>query len=620
MKKHSTVLFTVSLIYLIIEIGYKGYALSLLGDTGILPFEIESLEYAGRYISSFGFALFAFGLIKDNDIRFKFFMAVPVFFLSFFLQKTLFSNIHLFASNALRQQAYHINLVRSVQPHVEDDTNPFYKDYKISDSAKKAYLGTLPIVLYDSKYITTIPHRIQKTYIQTYEELRAKRLFSEEQIFKLRDEHYYPSIYGPLWDIVERYNMAKLTKFDDVYYAVYAPAFEHYLTTRFKSPNGGKLWRGLPQQIKRDIEQIESLKKQKKTPPISLLDRTFTAAMSYLEKEKAHTETTLSSEIERRYGSQLNVSAKLPYYAWSRKNGFGVVGSYRALHTHYQREIDEALYYALETYFGSLYLGRRIRFMSDLPRDPEFLKKIANLREITRGHATGEALLKSRGFYELAKSFPEFIIPEQIGYAKNSSLIWNHLMLYVNESQQYRRIYRTDKEIEPKEAARLAQNLFRSQLTLAVIEQQTGSKNDTDFQVRSILIPPIVLILSLFAVLLNCIGLIVKMYQSEDKRWSIALALLLGVIGYSQAYPYLDSDIREYQATAIEDNEFSATRIAMTNVIIGTSQVSGVIFKPIEIAFSKIMQLTLEQRIIDQRRAQKEPFVEMEQIKLDGKR
>lgn len=175
------ILFCFLLVYIFIEILFRDYAIQLLGTLHLLQYEIETFELIGRSVSALGFTIFFSNFIKVEHVhKALLFLAYPFLFLFFyFVLHLVMENIHFFANKEMKENAYYVNLFKEgsyYMPKIEKEL-PFSLENKDSVGFKTFY-GVSPYLYSNNDTIVKHVKHFEDYYINEI----TKHYFNDDEL------------------------------------------------------------------------------------------------------------------------------------------------------------------------------------------------------------------------------------------------------------------------------------------------------------------------------------------------------------------------------------------------------------------------------------------------------
>lgn len=562
---NSKMFFIISIIYLLIEIGFKGYAIQILGDSNVYPYEIEILEKMGRYVSSFGISLFIIGFIKKTIIK-----KISIFLLMFvvlsFAQKKLFDNIHIFASKELKNNAYHLNLYKSnfTKYDALEKFSPYSFDKK-DEIEFRAFIGILPFLIADSNPVLDFSRRNEIFF----ENLASKNMFPEKHVNVFYDNTLEPFVLRNFKKMFDAYNEGQKKNFDEIYMSLYVPWIEKRIQEYYQ--RNVKARRNMPATLKAKHQQIADYKRSKVTPPRSLINATIVESAKEI-KDNSY----LLSSVNTILAKEMGVSNNINISHYQVKNL-----SYEELKKHYYESINGALAYNMTKYFNAL--DRNNYDIFDYKLYEAFFGK-RSIKDIMYEDKTKLYFESRKGMFI---SDPKDIY--NLIYNKKNIKLVDIMPKYINKN-----------------------NL--------------ENKRDKDLQVKMILVPPVVLSISTFALILNLISVSLKLFSGLLNKYKKIKYFILSIslLSFILLPIVLIKNDRKYDNffnnIAIKEMEIKKEKLIFAKWFINSNIILGKWFIAIEEGFMFVAYKFIENKYIENQKKEGNQTWIFNELKLEEKK
>lgn len=537
--------FVVAIFYLLMELAFKGYAITTLGDPLLLPYEIDALQLIGRSISSFGLAFFAVGFIHSR-YRLAIFAGLMAFF--FFAQKLAFDHIHIFASDQVTQTAYHTNLFTTNIYNVKELTSLMPFSYEEKDSlAFKSFWGILPVLFAGNETIASFAKLNEKTLISAAENSR----YADSMLASYNGKFMF-DVVRPLSNSLSAFKPESQeslfkTKYYDIIKMVQICRID-------KKIAGHPEYKELQESTLRKLSQLKEGFKQYPLPTIAQIEAVIPRAM----KERGYSYAKSCSDIVLKkigYKDQGLQRFNLNFFSYTDITG---------------AILNIARDHALKSMLLSL---------------PKQIKRPLTKTEIQQLTEIVHSMHQIRDLF-FHKQSPSFFKSVAIGNITDPQDLYS-IFHGSREDSNFARVIQ--KYNKPKVPA-------FSDLT----------SQDNKEQVKMALVPPIVLFISTFALFLNLFSIFNRILSLvSHKVWlhtGIALSLTLCALLYPLYKTANAAHLRTINPEFIEKTQISTTRLFIATWF---TQTNALLYGKIGVAedlLSGVLQDTVESAIIKRRK------------------
>lgn len=511
------ILFTV--LYLLIEIGYKGYAVDIVAQNDILAYELDILKDYGRVLSSLGFALVVLGFGLFNkltrylvcycfyglayaytknvlDFDYPFFVVTPataivyffcfrnrlsqalIFFLmAWLIQALLFERLERLVSQDTYKLAPSVNLYRAIYRYIDDPKFIGLVPDRITESGFKAYSAAIPFIFAGNHTLAQLVE--QQPYRSAGLQAMSEQVVGRYDSRTPYKDFFIPYVNNPIVEMIKSYRQARSADFEPIFYQAFAQGFESSFRAELKESK--KLRQTMPKSLKAAIERLNSYRKKGETPPRAFVVSTIQQGMRHIHSVKDYG-LKFESSIDfylRKLGLE---PGRAPNFKWEHY-------SYQEMRNYYHEMLNVTFYYNI----GKL------------------IDKIS--RELTSdSYYVGGYSLPSRSESSIAELFASETMEQ---------LLADKLFMLVTDGPTLYRIIASNTED--------GYEIFDHHLKQQFISSYSKHLSDQQLQARITVLIPIIMIFSTLAILTNLISLISKLHRYA-KRSNSRLPRVLAVL------------------------------------------------------------------------------------------
>lgn len=562
----------VTALYLIVEIGYKGYAVSVVSQNDILKYELDILSDFGRTLSCFGFALVMYRIKPVGTLGrwlltllYTFFMVIwvdsrsfpnslddyaflvilsplfafwlmfktrlrqsAVFFAMFFmLMSLILDNVSRLASDNIKKTAASVNLYRNTFQYIDNPAFNGVIKSELSEHAQKTLVASLSFVLAGNEKLHDYINdpKIKPQIVGIYSNVLAQR-YNTKQPY---EEVFLPAIKANLKRIEAEYEKARRADFDPIFVGKYGRG--HLSEIRGIYSQDARLRFGMPEQLKRNTKTLEELNKKGQMPSVRLVDQTIKIAIDHIKRRKPE-----------------SLSYGLQHY------------SYENSRKEYFRDIN----------------NEAGRMLNELARSLNSKDTPLTSTE----HAYLDSNLTSFKAYLLTKNFAEFL-------KTNKGFM-------INDAKVFYQIYNSsDSE---------GYAIFDRQIKRQIGDEVLESTENEYQQVGMTILVPLIMLMSTLAVMVNLIGLsfssvgFARTYLS--KRGLYFSLLIPGSVAVMITYSLYGSFINSDKYVDFSILEAPQNRVNTAMFFVRFTDYTGRLFHPVETTFNYFMLEKVEPRYI----------------------
>tara|TARA_B100000700_G_C15063014_1_gene867325 strand:- start:679 stop:2478 length:1800 start_codon:yes stop_codon:yes gene_type:complete len=527
----------ISILYLLLEIAFRAFAVDKMGSLNLLQSEIQYLEILGRFLAAFGFSLFFINLHK-NIFVFKKVLLFSVYFVCFFFaQKMIFDNIHVFADKKLEENAYYLNIYKNAV--FTDDKLSADLPYLIKnkdDIKFKTFFGMLP-------YLYSSTDKV-KAYVEDNEEYFINKIVNYKNSANAELENkafnnFRKSTIVPLYQIYEKNSQFQYdSELHQAFVKFHFSAFGYYFYLKNKKafPEysgdaldiGYKAYKtGMARKLYNDLSDDE-----KYTVQSSIYKRLYILTKS--------NEIDLSSFPEGDDYVNKTFFPSPDDFKYRRMNKREVF-QYMKKRYNYEKRIEKAI--------------------------KEYGQILFNKNEITSSEYNALFEIVTTGKFDLfynnsviTKALKEAYKEDDANFLTNKDF----LKLVFGKFQD--RFYITEKEY-----VKYFQNFFKKEK----YEKIKSLKGDNEAAVKAVLVPPVVILFSTVAIFLNLISIIFNFLKKinvvNKYRFFILPFLIVGIFFYPFNSFSLNEREKVYYEKVVPKLKVPEYKILVTKWVVNTN-------------------------------------------------